>query len=165
MRRGRQEVTLLSVLFCYEYFKILLLYFKKYIDFDFKNLRLEKNEKIGCMLHCYKIEFNFLQRSLANIYYITSSLRVLILWNKMYQESCCYSPLKDVTTLRRKRRVIILSTAAPELEFYNGRRSFLAMKFTLVTAISAHTCFDWLRRASFELLTNVNIENDDKKSY
>ena len=46
-------------------FKILLLYFKKYIDFDFKNLRLEKNEKIGCMLHCYKIEFNFLQKKFS----------------------------------------------------------------------------------------------------
>ena len=86
---------------------------------------------------------------------------MLILWNKMYQEFCYYSHLKDVTMLRRKRRVIILSTAAPESEFYNGRQSFLAMKFTLVTAISAHTCFDWLKRASFELLKNLNIQNYD----
>ena len=50
----------------------------------------------------------------------------------------------------KKERVIILSTAVPKLEFYNGRRSFLAMKFTLVTAISAHICFDWWRRASFQ---------------
>ena len=86
---------------------------------------------------------------------------MLILWNKMYQEFCCYSHLKDITMLRRKRKVIILSTATPELEFYNGRQSFLAIKFTLVTVILAHTCFDWLRRASFELLTNLNIENYD----
>ena len=52
-----------TVLFHYEYFKILLLYFKKYLGF--KNLRLEKNEKIGCMLHCYKIEFNFLQKKFS----------------------------------------------------------------------------------------------------
>ena len=45
----------------------------------------------------------------------------------MYQEFCCYSDLKDVTKQRRKRRVIILSAAVPELEFYNGRRSFLAI--------------------------------------
>ena len=36
--------------------------------------------------------------------------------------------LKDVTTLRRKRRVITFSTAAPELEFYNGRRSLRAIE-------------------------------------
>ena len=30
--------------------------------------------------------------------------------------------------LRRKRKVTILSTAAPELEFYSGRRSFLAIE-------------------------------------
>ena len=37
-RRGRQETTLFPVLFHYEYFKTLLLYFKKYLGF--KNLRL-----------------------------------------------------------------------------------------------------------------------------
>ena len=36
-RRGRQETTLFPVLFHYEYFKTLLLYFKKYLGF--KNLR------------------------------------------------------------------------------------------------------------------------------
>ena len=46
----------------------------------------------------------------------------------MYQEFCCYKDLKDVTTLRRKRRVIVLSTAAPELELYNDRRSFLGIE-------------------------------------
>ena len=70
----------------------------------------------------------FFKRSLANIYYITSSLRTLILWNKMYQDFCCYNDLKDVTTRRRKRGVIILSPVARELEFYNGRRSFLAIE-------------------------------------
>ena len=70
----------------------------------------------------------FFKRSLANIYYITSSLRMLILWNKMYQDFCCYSDLKDVTTRRRKRRVPEF-TAAPELEFCNGRRSFLASPY------------------------------------
>ena len=59
--------------------------------------------------------------------YITS-LRMLILWIKMYQEFRCYSDLKDVAMLRRKRRVFIVSTATPELEFYSGRRSFLAIK-------------------------------------
>ena len=62
-RRGRQETTLFSVLFHYEYFKILLLYFKKYLDF--KNLGLEKNKKKGRMLYCYKIEFNFLQKKFS----------------------------------------------------------------------------------------------------
>ena len=46
----------------------------------------------------------------------------------MYQEFCCYSDLKDVTMLIRKRRVIILSTAVPKLEFYSGRWSFLGIK-------------------------------------
>ena len=32
------------------------------INLGFKNLRLEKNEKIGYVLHCYTIEFNFLQK-------------------------------------------------------------------------------------------------------
>ena len=62
-RRGKQKTTFFPVLFHDEYFKILLLYFKKYLDF--KNLGLEKNKKIGCMLYCYKIEFNFLQKKFS----------------------------------------------------------------------------------------------------
>ena len=58
--RGRQETTLFSTHFHYKYFKILLLYFKKYLGF--KYMTLEKNEKIGCLLHCYKIELSFLQK-------------------------------------------------------------------------------------------------------
>ena len=46
----------------------------------------------------------------------------------MYQEVCSYSDLKSVTTQRIKRRVIILSTAAPGLEFYSGRQSFFAIE-------------------------------------
>ena len=46
----------------------------------------------------------------------------------MYQEFCCYSDLKDVATQRIKKRVITLSTVAPELELYSGRQSFLAIK-------------------------------------
>ena len=60
---GRQETTLFPVLFHYEYFKTLLLYFKK--NLGFKNLRLEVNEKIDCMLHCYKIKLNFLQKKFS----------------------------------------------------------------------------------------------------
>ena len=51
------------VLFHYECFKILPLYFKKYLGF--RNLRPEKNEKIGCMLLFFKIEFNFLQKKFS----------------------------------------------------------------------------------------------------
>ena len=47
-RRGRQETTLFSAHLHYKYFKILLLYFKKYLGF--KYMTLEKNEKIGCLL-------------------------------------------------------------------------------------------------------------------
>ena len=62
-RPGRQETTLFPVLFHYKCFKILLLYFQKYLGF--KNLRPDKNEKIGCMLHCFKIEFNFLLKKFS----------------------------------------------------------------------------------------------------
>ena len=53
---------------------------------------------------------------------------MVILWNKMYQEFCCYCDLEDVATLGRKRRVLILSTVVPELEFYSCRQSFLAIE-------------------------------------
>ena len=66
----------------------------------------------------------FFKSNLASTYYITSSLCMLILWNKMYQEFCCYSHLHE----EKKRWATILSTAAAELEFYNGRQSFLAIK-------------------------------------
>ena len=46
----------------------------------------------------------------------------------MYQGFCCYNDFKDVAILRRKRRVIILSTATPELEFNSGRQSFLVIE-------------------------------------
>ena len=76
-RRGRQETTLFSVLFHYEYFKILLLYFKKYLGF--KNLRLQRKirKQAAC---CIVTRSNsiFFKRSLANIYYVTSSLRCYI---------------------------------------------------------------------------------------
>ena len=52
------------------------------------------------------------------------------------QEFCFYSDLKDNTMERRKRRVIILSTSMPELEFYNGngRWSFLAIEIHIVNS-------------------------------
>ena len=111
--RGRQETTLFPVLFHYEYFKILLLYFKKYLGF--KNLRLlrKMRKQTACCI-VTKSNSIFFKRSLANMYYLTSLLPMPILWNKMYQEFCCYSNLK-VTMLRRKRRMIILSNVTPEL--------------------------------------------------
>ena len=66
-----------TVLFHYEYFKILLLYFKKYLGF--KNLRLQRKirKQAAC---CIVTRSNsiFFKRSLANIYYVTSSLRCYI---------------------------------------------------------------------------------------
>ena len=99
----------------------------------------------------------FFKRSLANIT-ITSSLRMLTLWNKMYQDFCCCSDLKDVKTRRRKRRVIILSTAAPELEFYNGRRSFLAIEIHVGNSDLDSHLFWLIKKSYFELLTKLNIE-------
>ena len=79
----------------------------------------------------------------------------------MYQDFCCYSDLKDVTTRRRKRRVIVLSTAAPELEFYNGRRSFLAIEIHVGNSDLDSHLFWLIKKSYFELLTNLNIENYD----
>ena len=87
------------------------------------------------MLYCYKIEFSFLQNKFSKHLLHNIIVACAILWNKIYQEFCCYSDLKDVTMRRRKRRVIILSTAVPELEFYNvidGASCW--SKFTLVTS-------------------------------
>ena len=40
----------------------------------------------------------------------------------------------NVTTLRRKRIIITLSTTMPKLVFYNGRRSFMAIKIHVVNS-------------------------------
>ena len=79
----------------------------------------------------------------------------------MYQDFCCYSDLKDVTMQRRKRRVIILSTTLPELEFSNGRQSFLAIKIHIGNNDLGSHLFWLIKKSYFELLTNLNIENYD----
>ena len=61
--------------------------------------------------------------------------------------------LKDVTTLRRKRRFITLSTAAPELEFYNGGQSFLAIEIHVDNSNSGSHLF-WLIKKSLIWITN-----------
>ena len=93
----------------------------------------------------------FFKRSLANIYYIISSLCMLILWNKMYQDFCCYSDLKDITW-RRKKRVIILSTATLELEFCNGRESFLVIEIHVGNSDLDSHLFWLIKKSYFELL-------------
>ena len=45
---------------------------------------LEKNEKIGCVLHCYKIEFNFLQQKFGKHLLHNIILAYAYIWNKMY---------------------------------------------------------------------------------